>query len=178
MELPSKIGGINVSLCHNSFSADKDSEWTWKDLSKFAQALQKVAEKNLEKEQTEKMKVKEKPQLVWEKDDLYKYTIAQDDDQDYDESGYICLVRDKTAYIGRYSHCSCYGTWTSLTGGGVSQAGVSQPCWSWIGTVPELKKLVKGKLDPCFPDRVANPEDYDYDHLMNLYKQLEEYFKK
>ena len=92
----------------------------------------------------------------------YFEVIAQHDDNDYEESGYVVvhdLVTDEYA-LGNYAHCSCYGTWEALSG------------WNWIGTKKDLIKLAKNRLDPDMPEREANPEDYDYDHLVEVYKQV------
>ena len=99
--------------------------------------------------------------LVWVETDLFE-VIAQDDDCDYSESGFVAVKDNKeNKYaIGRYSHCSCYGTWSALAD------------WDWVGTKRGLLKLARHKLDPNMPERKADPEDYDYDHLMNVYQQI------
>jgi len=109
-----------------------------------------------------------------------KSIIAQDDDCDYDESGYVaCVFEDGSAAIFNYSHCSCYGTWEALS-------GQSDYYWAedttepedreihpvWEGRKEELYVLAKAKMDPSHPGRPASEEDYDYDHLMKVYKQV------
>lgn len=103
--------------------------------------------------------------------------IAQSDDNDYQESGWIAVVDGKKAALGNYSHCSCYGTWTALGGGGLSSSG-GDPIFEWEGSVTELIHMAKRKADPCVPSREANPEDYDYDHLMDVYQQILTWDKK
>lgn len=113
------------------------------------------------------------------KDDFRKSVIAQDDDNDYSESGWVCFLINKKYYLARYSHCSCYGTYTSLSGGDyVCTSGNGLVSVDWEGTKAQLKKLVKNKLDPAMPTRTADEKDYDYDHLMRVYYELEQYFNK
>jgi hypothetical protein len=105
--------------------------------------------------------------------------IAQDDDCDYSESGWVAVVVDNWAALTKYGHCSCYDTWASITGGGISDdEGPDDPHWDWIGTPDELVNLAKGRLDPALPNRVASTEDYDYDHLMKVYDQILEWSSK
>jgi hypothetical protein len=103
--------------------------------------------------------------------------IAQDDDNDYDESGYVAVVDGDFAAISRYGHCSCYGTWTAICGGGVCSDG-GTPNWDWTGTVLELIDMAERCADPALPARTADPKDYDYDHLVNVYTQIKEWVKK
>lgn len=99
--------------------------------------------------------------------------IAQDDDNDYSESGYVAVrVGDKCA-IARYSHCSCYGTWASITGGGIADdEGPNEPAWDWQGTYAELLDMARRVADPVMPGREAAKDDYDYDHLVAMYGQI------
>lgn len=100
--------------------------------------------------------------IEWE-----KYVIAQDDDNDYGESGYVVCVKDNDARIGHYGHCSCYGTWDD---------GVLT--WLWEGSLSELYKMALNQIDPVYPGRKSDPEDSDYDHLMAVYSQTLKYFKE
>lgn len=108
--------------------------------------------------------------------------IAQDDDCDWEESGYVVVALPKKKYaIFHYSHCSCYGTWESLTGDGYSSgndAPVRTLTPMWVGTKAGLLKLAKNLMDPAMPKRVASTDDYDHDHLMAVYGQVIEYFEK
>lgn len=99
-------------------------------------------------------------------EDFVSHVIAQDDDQDYSESGYVAVRKDDWAAIAKYSHCSCYGTWDSLT----DRTG--KPAWDWEGTPGELVGMAIRMADPCMPDRVADEKDYDYDHLVKVYQQV------
>jgi uncharacterized protein (TIGR02996 family) len=102
-----------------------------------------------------------------------KSIVAQDDDNDYDESGYVVVRVGDWCAMARYSHCSCYGTWASITGGGISDSeGPNHPCWDWQGTWEKLLDMANRKADPAMPDRGADPSDYDYDHLCNVYQQI------
>lgn len=99
--------------------------------------------------------------------------IAQDDDNDYQESGYVVVRIGDWCAIARYSHCSCYGTWAAITGGCISDSeGPNHPAWDWQGTYAELLDMAKRKADPSLPEREASPEDYDYDHLCAVYSQI------
>lgn len=93
-----------------------------------------------------------------------QYIIAQDDDEDWEESGWVALVfNDHEAALSQYSHCSCYGTFG--IGGAIES-------WDWTGTPDQLVELAKNKRDPNMPEREADPKDYDYDHLMSVYQQI------
>lgn len=99
--------------------------------------------------------------------------IAQDDDRDYQESGWVAGVVENWAYLTSYSHCSCYDTWASITGGGISDdEGPNDPRWDWTGTPDELVALARSNGDPGLKGREANREDYDYDHLQTVYEQI------
>jgi hypothetical protein len=102
-------------------------------------------------------------------DDMNKgiaIVVGQDDDNDYQESGWVALVKGNEAAMFHYSHCSCYGTWDDFIDG-----------WDWRGSVDELIQLAQLKLDPVMPSREADTEDYDYDHLMETYNQILEWAK-
>lgn len=106
--------------------------------------------------------------------------IGQDDDEDYDESGYVAgVLPEGVAYIGRYSHCSCYGTFESLCGGGVSDSYTEgTPTFDWSGDPDEMVRMANRKADPAMPIRSANPADHDYDHLCKVYEQILEWNQK
>jgi hypothetical protein len=100
--------------------------------------------------------------------------VAQDDDEDYSESGWVAFTIDYTTfYLARYSHCSCFGTWTALAddGGGTLSA-------NWSGTRDELIRMATESLDPDMPTRQSNAEDYDHDHLVKVYAQIIEWAKQ
>lgn len=99
--------------------------------------------------------------------------IAQDDDNDYEESGWVCVRIADWCALTRYGHCSCYDTWASITGGGISDdEGPDDPHWDWQGTWAQLLEIAKGKMDTGLPGRMIEKEDYDYDHLLNVYRQI------
>jgi hypothetical protein len=116
---------------------------------------------------------------IKDRNDLQNITIAQDDDNDYEESGYIAVYDGKRCALARYSHCSCYGTWTALNGGDYSKTG-NGITWDWFGSKRQLLKMAREKLDPHAPfgTRKADEKDYDYDHLMNVYQQILEWHEK
>lgn len=105
-----------------------------------------------------------------------KSIIAQDDDNNYSESGFVAVVHEGVAAIASYSHCSCYGTWESLNAGGISDhvdaVDPLKTLWDWSGTPDELVRMAARKSDINFPNRDANPADSDYDHLMAVYEQI------
>ena len=108
---------------------------------------------------------------------MSEWTIAQKDDEDYQESGYIALkISDEECYLSNYSHCSCYGTFTCLAGGGISeyyeQDQVAELQFIWKGTWQELVAMAKRKADPHVPTLTAREADYDYTHLMDVYGQI------
>lgn len=113
-----------------------------------------------------------------------KSIIAQDDDNDYEESGYaVCYFpNENKVALFSYSHCSCFGTWESISGSTESSYDEHttdrevNPVWE--GTPNEFIHLAEHKLDPAMPSRESSNEDYDHDHLMNVYTQGLEYFKK
>lgn len=99
--------------------------------------------------------------------------IAQDDDNDYQESGWICFECQGVYYLARYSHCSCYGTWTDLVGGGINDDGKYGEVRSdWSGSLTDLLNMAENQYDPHFPGRIIDPEDYDYDHLQAVYQEI------
>ncbi len=115
-----------------------------------------------------------------------KAIIAQDDDNDYQERGYVAGVLDKGgarfAFLGSYGHCSCYGTWADLCGGGISDYfepnEVKLPKFTWVGSVAELVRMAVGELDPCLTGRKVAAEDSDADHLRAVYAGVREWAKK
>jgi hypothetical protein len=96
--------------------------------------------------------------------------IAQDDDEDYSESGYVAIVKDGVAAIFDYSHCSCFGTWEAITDERGSDDLEVTPVWS--GSVGELVAMAIRGMDPHMPERAASEGDRDYDHLMSVYQQV------
>ena len=97
--------------------------------------------------------------------------IAQDDDCDYEESGYIVFYCEdlNVCLIYPYSHCSCFSTGSSI------ERGDFNPSWS--GNRDELLNIAENRWDFSLPGREANSDDYDYDHLIEVYKQILKYFK-
>ncbi|WP_013626567.1 hypothetical protein [Rubinisphaera brasiliensis] len=111
------------------------------------------------------------------RDQFQQSIIAQADDEDYEESGYVACVFGDLAMIGHYSHCSCFATFEALCGGGISDwFDEGEPSWDWSGSVDELKSMAERWADPAMPDREADESDYDYCHLVSMYKQVQEHF--
>lgn len=110
--------------------------------------------------------------IIWTPADLASATIAQDDDNDYEESGYIVARRGEQVGIARYSHNSCYDTFDVLanTDGELNRSG--QISWLWVGPLSELVLMAKRRADPALPERTADPKDYDYDHLVAVYEVI------
>lgn len=116
-----------------------------------------------------------------------KNVIAQDDDDDpFGESGYLVVKKDEIYSFFKYSHCSCYDTWEDITQKSVLFKEDKKEPWNslytfsplWVGNREELSKMVQDRIDPNIPDRKSEPEDFDYDHLMKVYDQLEVYLSK
>jgi hypothetical protein len=110
------------------------------------------------------------------RDEFQKAIISKNDTNDYDCSGYIIAQHGEQFAIARFGHCSCYGTYTSLTDHKRNN-GVN---WDWIGTRQELLKMARYKLDPHFSlgSRKAQPNDYDYCYLIACYKDILAWNKK
>ena len=105
--------------------------------------------------------------------------IAQDDCVDYSEQGWVAVIIAGVAYLTDYSHCSCYGTWTSIGAGDYSSEEVnSLPSnwYKWSGTVDELIDMAKRNADPAIPERSIQDDDSKCycgkDHLKEVYKQI------
>ncbi len=99
--------------------------------------------------------------------------IAQDDDNDYSESGYVATIIDGVAHLARYGHCSCFGTFEDVCGGGISDYyEQGEASFVWSGTPDELVAMARGGMDPDMPSRKANAEDYDHDHLEAVYRKI------
>lgn len=101
--------------------------------------------------------------------------IAQADSGGYDPSGWVAVVKGDWAALVRFSHCSCYGTWTAITGGNYNRSG-GEASWSWTGTPSELLQMAIQGADPGMSGRIADPQDYDYGHLMDVYSQVKKHF--
>lgn len=108
------------------------------------------------------------------REEFREIIIAQNDSGGYDPNGYVVGFNGKQAAIARFGHCSCYGTYTSLGG----DRGTIN--WEWIGSLKELLKLARYKLDPHYTlgSRKADPKDSDYCHLLACYKQVLEWNRK
>lgn len=93
--------------------------------------------------------------------------LRADNDECYENSGYLLLQEGDQFCIGHISHCSCTGTWCNSGPAGGLGLG-------WEGNLSELRALVEGNLDPDMPERQANKDDYGYNYLMDLYQQIRE----
>lgn len=98
-----------------------------------------------------------------------EYVIAQDDDNDYSESGYFIVKVNDNYGLYRYSHCSCFGTWEDFSDNNLS--------FTWVGTKEDLLYLAFNNMDPSMPDRKADPSDYDYNHLSVVYAEVIKYLE-
>jgi len=101
-----------------------------------------------------------------DQNDFYAHVIGQKDCCDYEESGYVAVFKNGVAAITRYSHCSCYGTWTDL----LDKA--HNPRLDWCGTIDELVEMAKRTADIIITEREADTSDYDYEHLVDVYDQV------
>jgi hypothetical protein len=106
--------------------------------------------------------------------------LAQSDDCDCQESGWVAFYWNEKAYLARYSHCSCYDTFYMLSNGAgdndlsddKSDDSVYPIQVVWEGTLNELFGMAYNCSDPDFPGRKASEDDSDYDHLTDVYRQL------
>ena len=98
-----------------------------------------------------------------DQEDFQKHIFAQDDDCDYQESGWVCIVNGNKAALANYSHCSCFGTRDCL---------IEKEDWDWEGTIYELYQIALNQRDPIIPSRSINKTDYDSDHLGQVYQQI------
>lgn len=107
--------------------------------------------------------------------------VAQDDDEDYQESGYVICVVGELALLAGYGHCSCYNTWSDLNGGGIGdyfeEDEVKHPAWQIVVPVPVMAMMAYERMDPALPPRIADQEDSNYDHLVKTYGQFLEWYK-
>ncbi len=118
-------------------------------------------------------------------DEFWSSIVGQDDDNDYQESGYVACVVERAGLriglLGNYGHCSCYGTWECLAGGGISDSfsgsEEKHPVWNWIGSVGELIAMAGRNADPIIPTREISKDDCDGDHLLAVYRQVLEWAK-
>lgn len=113
---------------------------------------------------------------ITNRDEYASSVIAQADSGGYDPSGYVAVVKDGQAALSSFGHCSCYGTWEALCGGGISdyfQEG--QPDWDWTGTVDELVAMAREGLDPDLPQRKIGASDYNSGYLTDVYRQILEW---
>jgi hypothetical protein len=84
----------------------------------------------------------------------------------YQDSGWIAVLDNGVVGMAAFSHCSCYGTFDALAGG-----------FDWEGTPQEAVAMAHRRADPTMPGREANPKDYDYPQLEEMYRGIIEYFK-
>ncbi len=108
------------------------------------------------------------------RDTFRSNVIAQADDEDWQESGWVAVLYAGVAYLTRYGHCSCYGTWTAICGGGVNKSAESLPdnWYVWSGTPAELLDMAVRRADPAIPEREMDNRDHDAHHLRAVYAQL------
>ncbi len=102
--------------------------------------------------------------------------IAQDDSGGYDQSGWVaCVVRRPGftfAVLSSFGHCSCYDTWSSLSGGGISDYfpddQETNPSFEWIGSVEELLEMARTKQEPGAPGPLVATDGY----LLRVYEKI------
>lgn len=111
--------------------------------------------------------------------------VAQDDDDDYEEIGYVVCVVERQglriALLAKYGHNSVHDTWSDLCqdfdGDYLNDKPddvVCHPRWIWIGSVEEFLGLARNDADPTIPTRKNADEDYQVDHLRAVYRQVQE----
>lgn len=116
---------------------------------------------------------------IHHRDQYAKSVIAQCDSGGYDPSGWVAVYDPTTKLyaLASFGHCSCYGTWEALCGGGIGDYFTTgDPKWNWEGTKRQLIKMIIGNLDPDMPTREISPKDYDSEYLTALYAELTKFF--
>src|SRR4051812_9651646 len=113
--------------------------------------------------------------MINSNEEFRECTIAQADSGGYDPSGYVVVVKEDWAGLAKFSHCSCYGTWTSITGGNYNCSG-GEASWSWVGTPSELLQMAIQGADPGMSGRESDPKDYDHGYLADVYSQVKKHF--
>lgn len=113
-------------------------------------------------------------------EELFKKSIiAQKDDDDYEESGYVVLNIDNTIYLFDYSHCSCYSTFEVITDfndqsyndEGDKEANIDiMPLFE--GSIEDFKAMAIHKSDLHMPERKSHLDDCDYEKLHSVYTQF------
>lgn len=100
-------------------------------------------------------------------------------DEPYENSGYIAFTKDNVYYLTGFSHCSCYGTFTAICGGGYSHNdNINYINYFWKGSLIELINLAKNSLDPYLPTRTIESQDFDSQQLLELYRQIIEKYSE
>jgi hypothetical protein len=74
--------------------------------------------------------------------------------------------------IARYSHCSCCDTYEALYDANQGSVRID-----WTGTPQQLQVIASELRDPNMPERKAQPDDFDHDHLVKTYEQVIAYFQ-
>jgi len=107
--------------------------------------------------------------------------ILAEDSGGWDPSGWILGLIGDEYYFTYFSHCSCYGTWTSLGG----------PEWmdydddneytlsvNWRGSKKEFDHIAKNYLDiGMLPsERRISEDDYDHEYIKRIYDQWNDKF--
>jgi hypothetical protein len=103
--------------------------------------------------------------------DYNTYEIARTGYNDgYSVNEWIALVKEEQAILMDTSHCSCFGTW--CCGYGENECSLEGGTIRWQGTLKELLKMAKDKIDPDMPERIMSEGDCDYKDLMALYQEI------
>lgn len=90
--------------------------------------------------------------------ETYKNEIYRNDRPDsYENSGYVLCREGDTFVLFDFSHCSCYGTYEGIDN-------------RWEGTLEQLINMAERIADIDIPERSADPKDYDYQCLCNVYE--------
>lgn len=99
------------------------------------------------------------------RDNFRDHIVAQHDDEDWQESGYVITLVDGVFSLFHYSHCSCYGTVSVIMDG-----NIGTPLWT--GDKDAMIELASGRGDPIVAGRTISEDDCDYGHLVVVYAQI------
>ena len=114
-------------------------------------------------------------------DEFQRSIVGQKDDEDYQEDGWVvCRVKRGDNFYGlvtRYGHCSCYDTWASICGGGISDYYPSeqtmQPIFDWVGTWDGLLRLAREGVNPRTGKPISESvDDWECRWLKETYEQV------
>lgn len=89
----------------------------------------------------------------------------------YENSGYLVFREGNNAYITRFSHCSCNGTWD----GGWGSDHEYLEGHDWAGAVDELIQLARAKEDLGLKGKPLDIDEYGAREVLKMYELILEW---